>query len=113
MSTSADPAELQSVLAQYGPYTYEIKATGDTPTDDFGMSRVIVDVTEQKESGTVQHTGEYLPYTDTTTSGFKYISAQITNEDGGEITCTIKDPDGNVIATNTSSGFASIVTCQG
>ena len=103
---------MQSVLAQYGPYTYELAISGDTPTDDFGTSRVTVDVTEQKEGGIVQHTDEYLPYTDTTTSDFRYISAQITNEDGGEITCTIKDSDGNVVATNTSSGFASIVTCQ-
>lgn len=93
-------------------YTYEIAATGESPTDDVGSSMVTVDITESTASGTTQHAGEYLPYTDTTTGAFKYISAQITNESGGEITCTIKDSTGNVVATNTASGFASIVTCQ-
>ena len=73
---------------------------------------VTVDITESTASGTTQHADEYLPYSDTTTSVFKYISAQITNESGGEITCTIKDSAGNVVAKNTASGFASIVTCQ-
>lgn len=103
---AADRAVAEAA-ASNGPYTYEVTASADSP------AMITVDVTESTASGTTQHTGEYLPYSDSTTGTDPYISAQITNSDGGEITCTIKDYAGTVVATNTASGFASIVTCQG
>lgn len=102
-SNVQDRAAAESVMASYntGAYTYEL--TGTAP---------VVDITEHQGDGSVQRTDEPLPYTSSTTGSFRYISAQITGGNDGDVTCTIKDPAGNVVAKNTSTGSSSIVTCR-
>ncbi|HWC20842.1 MAG TPA: hypothetical protein VG502_00955 [Flexivirga sp.] len=93
---SIDPSDIIS------GYTYRLTGSADS-----------VDITMSTAGGTSQESDVSLPFEkDIDDTDFLYISAQITDESGGDVTCEIVASNGDVVATNTASGFPSIVTCD-
>lgn len=97
--SSFQPIEQSDVVSGY---TYKLTGSADS-----------VDVTMNTDGGSTQETGAALPFEQEVGAlDFLYISAQITDESGGDVSCEIVDSTGDVVATNTASGFPSIVTCD-
>jgi hypothetical protein len=78
-----------------------------------GPDAATADMTFEGPDGTIQQTGQAVPWTYTraaTAGDFLYVSAQ--NSAGGEITCTIS-VDGQQVKTSTSSGDYAICQADG
>lgn len=107
---SSTPASTASVTQTV---TYQLTGTATA-----------VDITMRTPGGgTSQQQGITLPLTrkSDATEGltfqfhsgeFVYLSAQISEESGGDVVCVILEGS-TIISTSTASGFPSIVTCEG
>lgn len=108
---SASSGEDTQIAPSTVTVTYELTGsatqadiTYETPSGSSQQSAI--DVPMKSESG------EPMSF-DFDPGAFVYFSAQIVNDDGGDVTCKIVGSDGTVISSNTASGFPSIVTCKG
>lgn len=98
-NNSYEPIDPSNIISGY---TYKLTGSAES-----------VDLTMSTPGGTSQQSGASLPFEQEVDDiDFLYISAQITDELGGDVTCEIVASNGDVVATNTASGFPSIVTCD-
>lgn len=119
-SAGADQEQVDAALAGMAKnVVFEVEGEERYSSDRWGMS---VDVTITDPSGTQQGTGKDVPLGPSggppglrrtlATGSPVSLTAQISSDDSGTVTCRIT-ADGVVIVENTSSGGYAVVSCTG